>query len=245
MIHFLKNFAVLLICSVAVFINWWFLAWLSDFSIVLGWVVGSAFLFIVPAVVFLVVLGFQTEHNDAPPMIFVTPMLTVLLMIGSILIVPLFMQHDTCQSTFESAFDDAKNCDYLCFEELTPVTESPVSFRYSYVRFGEPHYATSHYIPIQTPADVFIWVRGKADEQLSGKCIRQGAVDQDYQHLNQYAQNRAVLGRVTPDPTADLDDLRKNIIPTLIAISLIFALGVSMYSRRRKETAATQAPKKQ
>ena len=235
--QFIKNFATLSGCGALVFTIWLLLATLANFSLVLGWIVGIVLTFTVPGLVFFVVAFFNTSESsvNVEPIVFASVILSTVLMIGSMLTVPFFMDHNTCDSTFESAFDDTKNCDYMCFNKLTPLKEKAISFKYSYKMYNEPHQGTSHYIPVQTPPNIFIWARGKPTDDLQGNCLKHGAIDHDYEHLNKLSQNKAIPGKLVLNPNEDLHEERSTIKIAVLVMGLLVALALAFYSRRQKK----------
>lgn len=234
----IKNVAILSGTCAFVYIIWIVLAALSNISLILGFLSGIVLTFITPAVVMLLISFVNPPEipTDFDAVTFVSTVLSSILMIASILTVPFFMEHDTCESTFESAYNDTQQCDYLCFESLTPIKEKAFSFTYDYKMQNEPKTGKSYYIPVETPPDVFMYTRGKPTDDIRGNCFDVGGDSHDYNYLNPYSQNRAILGRIVEDPDKDRERKRGQINIGLLIVICLLTIGLFLDSRRKTTT---------
>ena len=178
---------------------------LVDVSVFLAWLLGFVFLFIAPAFVFL--LGFLSSDESSSLCSLPGTIAIVLFMIASPLAVPYFKEQTVCNSTFDQALADAKSCDFLCFEKAVLRKQEAISFEYSYIRYGEPHNATLHFIPIDTSEAPFVWVRGKPEDDLNGNCIKEGSLH-GYDHFPKH-RRKPVLGTLVVDPAKHTEDSRQ------------------------------------
>ena len=146
--------------------------------------------------------------------------------------VPYFKEQTVCDTTFEKAKDDAQNCDYLCFEKLDPVKEKAISFKYSYVRYGEPHYSEEHFIPIETATESFIWVRGRPNDSLKGNCIKEGSL-YGYEHFPKHLK-KPILGLLVESPTQHTWSSRKFLGLIMLGLNLLLLVGWKYMSNQNQ-----------
>jgi len=217
-----------------------FLGWLSDdVSFVLACIVGVAFLFAVPGFVIFSAHSLLEQSiipKTAAPTVLILCILFILSAPGT---VPYLKVQSFCQSTFETAAEDYKSCDFMCFDTLEVMPSKAISYSYTHSHRGVKTSRKKHYVPIvDEQKKIRLWVEGKAGDHFSGKCIQIGGRYDAERHLKKYQTGTPIYGKMVISPYASIGRYRRNIrifFIILDGLALLLWMWFSMKPQRKRK----------